>query len=97
MRVECQRRCEPARSVTAAVSFHRPLQLRHHRRLLSVGGAAGEDQPAQVSVRLEREGSNVHGLLRSQRQHGGMFGGTCGVVSFLFFLFTTFVSFNEFH
>lgn len=58
------------------VCSHRPLQLRNHRQLLSVGGAAGEDQPAQVSVCLDREGSHVHGLLRSQRQHRGVFGGT---------------------
>lgn len=52
---------------------HGPLQLWDHRQLLGVSGAAGEDQPAQVSVCVGREGSLVHGLLRSQRQYWGMF------------------------
>lgn len=46
-------------------------QLWADPKLLSVCGNTSENQPAQVPLLLEPLGSQLHGLLRVQRDHGG--------------------------
>lgn len=49
-------------------------QLRADPKLHRVCGDTSENQPPQVPLLLEPLGSQLHGLLRVQRDHGGKLG-----------------------